>query len=422
MPSAGTLWTVPAQPSGKVIRAVAALGGVEIALPAAYEHFVDNKKPEFLSKFPHGKIPAWEGADGFKLFEGAAIARYIASLAPNSGLLGNATEDAALVDQWIHLAESEVDVHTNSIRLLVSGQIPYNKPTHTTLLERQLRALKTLDAHLKLNTFFVGERITLADLFVAGLIQKAVTFTVDATTRASLPNLIRHLETIVNQPKLKEIYGETVYTEKGVQYVPPAKEKKAEAPKPAAAPKEKKPAKKEVEEEDDDEPAAPAAPKPKNPLDDLPKSTFNLEDWKRAYSNKETRGAGGALEWFYENFDYDGFSIWRIDFKYNEELTQTFMSANQITGFFNRLEASRKYLFGSMGVLGTNNDNRLSGALIVRGQDIKAGVDCAPDWESYEYKKLDVKGNEEDKKFFEAALAWDLEIDGKTWTDGKNFK
>jgi elongation factor 1-gamma len=37
---------------------------------------VDNKKPEFLAKFPHGKIPAFEGSDGFKLFEGAAIARY----------------------------------------------------------------------------------------------------------------------------------------------------------------------------------------------------------------------------------------------------------------------------------------------------------------------------------------------------------
>ena len=55
---------------------MAAFAGLEIAAPASYEHFVDNKKPEFLSKFPHGKIPAFEGADGFKLVEGAAISRY----------------------------------------------------------------------------------------------------------------------------------------------------------------------------------------------------------------------------------------------------------------------------------------------------------------------------------------------------------
>ena len=111
--------------------------------------------------------------------------------------------------------------------------------------------------------------------------------------------------------------------------------------------------------------------------------------------------------------------MWRFDFKYNEELTQTFMSANQITGFYNRLEASRKYLFGSAGVLGTANNSVIAGALILRGQDFKPVMEVAPDWESYEYKKLDLE-NPEDKAFFDAALAWDLEIDGKKWVDGKN--
>jgi elongation factor 1-gamma len=120
------------------------------------------------------------------------------------------------------------------------------------------------------------------------------------------------------------------------------------------------------------------------------------------------------------SFDPEGFSIWQCDFKYNEELTQTFMSSNQIGGFFNRLEASRKYLFGSLGVLGVSGDSVISGTLVARGPDIKPVVEVAPDWESYEYRKLDVKGSEEDKKLFEAALAWDLELNGKKWVDGKN--
>jgi hypothetical protein len=32
-------------------------------------------------------------------------------------------------------------------------------------------------------------------------------------------------------------------------------------------------------------------------------------------------------------FDKAGFSIWRVDFKYNDELTQVFMSANQVSSF-----------------------------------------------------------------------------------------
>ncbi len=75
-----------------------------------------------------------------------------------------------------------------------------------------------------------------------------------------------------------------------------------------------------------------------------------------------------------------------------------------------------------MGVLGVANNSHISGVLVLRGQDHKAVVEVAPDWESYEYKKLDIYGDEEDKKFFEAALAWDLSVDGKAWADGKNVR
>lgn len=51
----------------------------------------------------------------------------VASLAPNSGLLGGSLEDAALVDQWIHLVESEVDNYTNFIHSICQGRLPYNK-------------------------------------------------------------------------------------------------------------------------------------------------------------------------------------------------------------------------------------------------------------------------------------------------------
>ncbi len=230
----------------------------------------------------------------------------MSTLSANSTLLGSTPEQAAQVDQWIHLTESEVDVYTNLVRAVCTGGIAgYSKPAHTFFLQRQLRALKTLNTHLASRTYFVGERLTLADLFVAASIQKAVDLTMDKEVRAQVPHVVRHMETIANHPQLKEIYGEIKYTDKGLQFVPPKKEKeekkKEVKPKAEAKPKEeKKPKKKEVEEDDDDEPLVPEEPKKKNPLDDLPKSTFNLEDWKRAYSNMETRGADGALEWFYK--------------------------------------------------------------------------------------------------------------------------
>lgn len=51
------------------------MAGLELEEPE-YKHYEDNKKPEFLAKFPHGKIPALECSNGLNLTEGAAIARY----------------------------------------------------------------------------------------------------------------------------------------------------------------------------------------------------------------------------------------------------------------------------------------------------------------------------------------------------------
>jgi elongation factor 1-gamma len=180
---------------------------------------------------------------------------------------------------------------------------------HSTLLERQERGLAAANSYLETHTFLVGERLTLADLYLATSTFIASAVTLDVTQRAKYYNVVRHCETVLNQPKIQQFWPPIEYLEKALQFVPPAKEKKEAKPAPATAPKaEKKPKKKEVDDEDD-EPLVPEEPKAKNPLDDLPKSTFNLEDWKRAYSNKETRGPGGALQWFYEKYDYATWAI-----------------------------------------------------------------------------------------------------------------
>lgn len=55
------------------IHTIAALNELELELPPPT--FPDNPA-EFMEKFPYGKIPAFEGTDGFKMIEGTPIARY----------------------------------------------------------------------------------------------------------------------------------------------------------------------------------------------------------------------------------------------------------------------------------------------------------------------------------------------------------
>ncbi|KAJ7692084.1 glutathione S-transferase C-terminal-like protein [Mycena rosella] len=222
---AGTLWTTPGQFVGRAIKATAAFGGIKIGYPKGYVHFEDNYKEDFRAKFPHGKIPAWEGADGFTLFESAPIARYVAGLAPSAGLLGKSAQEAALVDQWVHLIE-EVNENTENIDQILDGMlVPYSKSIHASFIAGQLRGLTTVNGHLATRTFLVGERITLADIYVASLVLRACGISIDVAARAKLPHLMRHLETIVNQPMFEGIFQPIPVLEKARAYAAPKKSK-----------------------------------------------------------------------------------------------------------------------------------------------------------------------------------------------------
>ncbi|KAJ7745236.1 glutathione S-transferase C-terminal-like protein [Mycena maculata] len=189
-------------------RPIEPLANHAIDVPADYVHFEDNKKPS------------------------AVIARYIATLAPNSGLLSKSPAETALIDQWVHVGGR--CKYRDNQRPRCWLLFPYGKPLHTTFLERQLRGLYTLEKHLSSRTFFVGERITVTDLFIAALVQRAYAHNIDTPTRAKLPNLTRHLETIVNQHALASIYGPVPVLETAPVYAPPKKEKEHKpAPPPA---------------------------------------------------------------------------------------------------------------------------------------------------------------------------------------------
>lgn len=76
----------------------------------SFEWGVTNKSPEWIQKFPLGKIPTFEDNEGFRLIEGVVIARVlsVSSLVPEAGLLGHNRKETAQVDQWIHFAETEI--------------------------------------------------------------------------------------------------------------------------------------------------------------------------------------------------------------------------------------------------------------------------------------------------------------------------
>merc|ERR1712018_259313 len=110
--------------------------------------------------------------------------------------------------------------------------------------------------------------------------------------------------------------------------------------------------KKGKKEKKKQEPAEPAEeePKPikqKDPFEGYPKGNFDMEDFKRFYSNNDE---DKSIPYFWEKFDKENYSIWRCDYKYADELTMVFMSCNLIGGMFQRLDSERTrfHLYASL--------------------------------------------------------------------------
>jgi len=168
-------------------------------------------------------------------------------------------------------------------------------------VDRLTSALTILEKHLATRTYLATERSLLPTSRSPRNSNLPSSSPVDSALCVKLPIVLRHFGTVLNQPNLPSLFGPTAFGEKALQHTPPPKEKKGKSPAAPAQPKaEKKPQKEEVDDDDDDDKPLQEAPKEKDPLHLLLKLTVNPEDWKRAYSNKDTRGADGAVEWLYE--------------------------------------------------------------------------------------------------------------------------
>ncbi|KAL2259598.1 hypothetical protein VTK26DRAFT_6688 [Humicola hyalothermophila] len=406
--SFGKLYTKAGNPRSTAIRAVAKANGLDIE---EVETDTKNPTPEFLAANPLHKIPTFVGADGYVLTECIAIAIYVASQNEKTTLLGKTKQDYASILRWMSLFNSEVLPKLGGWYRPLLGLDPYNKKSVEDSQKAAAAVISIVEKHLRDNTYLVGERITLADLFAVGIISRGFEFFFDKAWREQNPNVTRWFTTVYNQPIYSAVAAPfSLLDTPKLTNVPP---KKAEQPKKAAP----KPAPAAAEE------AAPAEPpKPKHPCEALGKPSVPLDEWKRQYSNNDTPV---AMKWFWENMNFEEYSLWRVDYKYNEELTLTFMSNNLIGGFNARLDASRKYIFGCASVFGENNDNVIQGAFLIRGQDYLPVFDVAPEYESYSYTKLDPT-KPEDRDFVDLHWSWDrpITVNGKEYSHacGKVFK
>jgi len=209
----GTLWGVLQQPQTMIILSVAALNDLELEQP---EWNFSNKPTVFTASFPYGKIPAFEGSDGFKLIEGATIARYLSGLGTKVNLLGSDAKEIALVDQWIHFVEQEIGGPSYNIVGVIFGWAgPFNRESLDKHAERLARALTHLESYLatRPSGYLVSDTVTLADIFLAGVVFGCSRAALGAAERAKYPTIYAHYTKVTGDDKVKHLWGTELFTE-----------------------------------------------------------------------------------------------------------------------------------------------------------------------------------------------------------------
>ncbi|KAI1369616.1 glutathione S-transferase [Xylaria arbuscula] len=211
----GKIYSYPTNPRVTRVMVMAEMNGLEIEIPP-FTMRETNATPEFLAKFPLGKVPAFEGADGFLLTESLAIAYYVAQAGPKADqLLGKDAKTQALIRKWASFAEGEI--FTNAfmpIAMAVMKFYPMNEGAfdmHIKNLEKDIKALEVaLEGGKK---YLVGDQVTMADFSVASWLYHLFKHFGDAEMRKANPNLTAYFEAFAAVPEHKKYFGEPEFAE-----------------------------------------------------------------------------------------------------------------------------------------------------------------------------------------------------------------
>ena len=170
-------------PSGRVIAIVALRShlALDCELHPIDLGSGDHLTPHYLALNPNHKMPALED-DDFVLWESNAILFYLASKRTESGLWPSDSKSQAEVLRWLAWESAHWDAES-------IGMVSFEKSSKAVLglglpdaafiargEQNFARFAAALDASLTGKTWLVGERLTIADFSVGGLVPSAERF------------------------------------------------------------------------------------------------------------------------------------------------------------------------------------------------------------------------------------------------------
>ena len=335
-----------------------------------------KKRNTYAQKTPTTTLPFLETKNG-NISESLSIEIFLAKKHKPEILGSNAFEHAK-INQWIEFANCEIqNCAKELIYPIFKGKKPENKGNenddkkfkkYLSLLEKEFK---------KGNKFIMGNKLTLADIVLFRYLRFFFMFYLTEKIRNSLcPKLTLWFENIMNTQEAIEAYGRTLLCKKQLKPLDIKIEKN----------KNKNEPKKEIKKE--------------NPLDFLPPSKFDLDNFKKDFCENSNKKE--VMEKFWKDFDPKGYSLWLIEYQNLEsEGKKLFRMKNSKNFFLERFDDDfKRYSFGVHGVYGNNNEFKVKGLWMWRGEDIPEEIKENEYFNYLNIKKLDCK-NDKDKKLVE---------------------
>ncbi len=162
----------------------------------------DQLTPEYVALNPNRKMPTLED-DGFVLWESNAILFYMATRRPDSGLWPSDPRGQADVLRWLAWESAHWDAES-------VGMVAYEKGSKAVLglgaadpafiargEQNFIRFARVLNDSLKDRTWLTGERLTIADFSVGGLVPSAERLRLPV---GNFPDIVRWYERLAALP------------------------------------------------------------------------------------------------------------------------------------------------------------------------------------------------------------------------------
>ena len=183
---------------GLMIQTVAEIAGAKLEVHGA----ANKQAPTLTGKFPYLET------DNQTIFDAEAIAQHIARLNPQAGLNGNTQFQKAMVNEWISWCQTKwLPVMHGPLLPVLGHSKNFDQKEYSRKLSDTTKVAKDLDSHLHDRDWIIGDKISLADVYVGTCFIVCFQTLFDAGVRNGMPNLAKWFDRFIKHHAVVNNFG-----------------------------------------------------------------------------------------------------------------------------------------------------------------------------------------------------------------------